>query len=101
MTLNVTYQVVLTDDALVALEEAIAFIAETSPQNAKMVRLAILQKIDTLDKLPNRFSQFKPWRNQQLIYRSIVVKEHVIVYRVYEDKALVAVVDVHYGRRNK
>lgn len=95
------YRVVFTDDADMALEEAIEKIQENSLQNAKSVRMDILHKSASLKYLPNRFSAYEPQRNPLKIYRSFVIHNHIVVYQVFEDLSLVAILDVHHGKQNR
>lgn len=72
----------------------------SNPIAAKRLLDSIQDEYKTICESPNSYSLCSDKRLRSEGYRKIVVKNYVIIYRVDEERNIVNVVRVFYGKRN-
>ena len=60
----------------------------------------IREKIDSLEYYPERFGIIENELIRDTVYRKIVIKNYIVIYRVDKEKKIVHIVRVAYGGRN-
>ena len=100
---NRSYQVIITRAARRAIYEITTYIKEEqkSPQNAQIVRKAIVEKAKSLKTQPDRFSKYDLLHSGKTGHRSVAIWDFILVYEVDEKKRRVIVDDVFHGGQNK
>jgi len=96
-----THRIVLTADALADLRGIASFIRGHSAQNAAGVAETILDAIDSLGSMPDRFKQVGKSRKRGTPVHSMVVRPFVIYYRVERSPPVVYVLNIRHGRRQQ
>jgi plasmid stabilization system protein ParE len=96
-----THRIVLTADALADLEAIAAFIRQNSPQNAAIVAEKILDAIDSLGSMPDRFKQVGKSRKRGTPIHSMVVRPFLVYYRVESSPPTVHVLNIRHGGRRQ
>lgn len=93
------WRVVWTEAATQDLVELVSFVARKSPVNARRLLLRLRLRADTLERSPERGRPVPELGSTGTrVWRELVVKPHLIVYRIRENIVMVgAVVD---GRRD-
>ena len=96
------YKVIASASADSDLDEILTYIAETlfNPQAASDFADELDKKYDALEKNPLMFALSQNERLAQLGYRRFVVGSYVILYLVDEERMLVTIMRIFYGRRN-
>jgi plasmid stabilization system protein ParE len=96
-----THRIVLTADALSDLQGIASFIRQRSPQNAGSVAGTILDAIDSLGSMPDRFKRVGKSRKRGSPVHSMVVRPFIIYYRVEHSPKIVYVLNVRHGGRRQ
>lgn len=96
------YEVIISKQAdydLRGIYEHIAYELQ-SPQNASGQLERLEGQINALSQMPNRFRQYEkePWHNRGL--HMMPVDNYIVLYISDEEKRVVTIVRVLYGRRN-
>lgn len=91
------FAVIWTDPALVDFESAIRFLLERNPAAAESQRLAILDHVELLDRMPFMGSPYEPDRTGRV--RETVCGKYRIFYRVNEIEKTVEILTVWHGSR--
>ena len=96
------WKVVLTPQFKQEFTDIFDYIAQVllAPDTAKNVATKILDQVEKLCDMPQRFSLYdkEPWRSRGL--RKVVVDNFVIFYLPYDKTREVVVFHVFYGWRN-
>lgn len=97
-----TWKVVLTPEFKQEFRDIYIYIANTLlvPETAKKQCQRILENVESLNKMPNRFAlvEKEPWHSRGL--RKLVVDNFVVFYYPNEKAQEVVVFHVFYGGRN-
>src|SRR5690348_7644556 len=96
-----THRIFLTADALSDLEGIATFIRRHSPQNAASVAETILDAIDSLASMPDRFKQVGKSRKRGTPIHSMVVRPFLVYYRVESSPPTVYVLNIRHGSRRQ
>ena len=96
-----SHRVILTAEALSDLQAIAAHIRKQSPQNAALVAERLLDTIDSLAALPTRFKVVGKSRRRGTPVHAVVVRPHIIYYRVDDRPAAVYVLHVRHGARRQ
>ena len=94
-------RIVLTADALSDLEGIAVYMRQYSPQNAANVAETILNAIDSLGLMSNRFKQVGISRKRRAAVRAMVVRPFIVYYRVDEIGPSVYVLNIRHGSRRQ
>lgn len=96
------WKVVLTPQFKQEFRDIYAYIAEVLlvPETAKKQVSRILEQIEKLNEMPNKFAlvEKEPWRSRGL--RKLVVDNYIVFYMQNERTNEVIVFHVFYGGRN-
>lgn len=79
--------IVWEDEALNELNDAIAFIANKSPQNAIMVLDGLLELAETLGNMPMKFSKEPNYNKEDIRY--ITKYNHKLIYQVENERIII------------
>ena len=93
------WQVIWTEPALAAFEEAIRYLAEWNPSAAETMRLSILDHVESLARFPHIGPKYEP--DQSGRSREIVCKPYRIFYRLDDAAKKVEVLTVWHGSRQE
>jgi len=96
-----THRIVLTADALSDFQSIANFIRQHSPQNAAGVAEKILDAIDSLGSMPNRFKLVGNSRKRGAPIHAMVVRPLIVYYRVEAFPAAVYVLNIRHGSRRQ
>ncbi|HEY8665622.1 MAG TPA: type II toxin-antitoxin system RelE/ParE family toxin [Tepidisphaeraceae bacterium] len=96
-----THRVILTADALGDVQDIADYIRQNSPQNAASIAETILNAIDSLAFMPNRFRQAGRSRKRGSPVRAMVVRPFIIYYRIEDSPAAVYIVHIRHGKRRQ
>jgi addiction module RelE/StbE family toxin len=96
------YQIVITEPAKRDLSGIRTYIAEKlhSPSAALAFLDDVEKHVSALQDMPYKYALVSDERLALMGIRKIQVKNHLVFYKVDEEKQCVAVVRVLYGRRN-
>lgn len=96
------WKVVLTPEFKQKFKDIYAYIAEILlvPETAKKQVRRILDQVEKLNEMPNKFSliEKEPWRSRGL--RKLMVDNYIVFYYPNEQTKEVVVFHVFYGGRN-
>ena len=96
------WKVVLTPEFKQEFKDIYAYIAEILlvPETAKKQVRRILDQVEKLNEMPNKFSliEKEPWRSRGL--RKLMVDNYIVFYYPNEQTKEVVVFHVFYGGRN-
>lgn len=97
-----SYQVEYLPSAIQDLRDIVFYISHelSNPASADGLAEEIVSKVEQLEHFPYAFPAYRPLRPLEHEYRRMPVKNHLIFYWVEEEKRLVTVARVVYGRRN-
>lgn len=96
-----SYEVRVTPRANYGVIDIVEYIRLDSPQNAEAVGHKLFDMMDSLERLPNRFSAYLPLASQSRNFRSVAVWDYIIVYEVIEKEGVVNIHDVFHGVQDK
>jgi plasmid stabilization system protein ParE len=93
------WRVVWTEAATQDLVEIVSFVARESPVNARRLLIKLRSRADSLERSPERGRPVPELESTGTrVWRELVVRPHLIVYRIREHSVMVgAVID---GRRD-
>ncbi|MDL2220319.1 type II toxin-antitoxin system RelE/ParE family toxin [Eubacteriales bacterium OttesenSCG-928-N14] len=93
------YRVLITKEANEDIEDIVRYISRhlNNPDAAMDLLDAIEEIYANIARTPLMYALCDDTRLRQREYRKIPVKNHVIVYRVVEDTALVIILRAFYG----
>src|SRR5437868_4231293 len=94
-----SYHVILTQQAFSDLEAIAQYIRQQSPQNAVEVADFILDAIDSLESMPERFRRVGNSRKRGTIIHALVVTPFVIYYRVDKAVSAVHILNIAHGAK--
>ena len=96
------WKVILTPEFKQEFKDIYSYIAEVLlvPETAKNQVARILDQVEKLDDMPNRFPLFEkePWHNRGL--RKLIIDNYIVFYYPNEQTQEVVVFHVFYGGRN-
>ena len=92
------YRIIWDDDAKASLRKVYDYIAKDSFQSARKVRSGIVRKARSLKTFPFRFAVERLLEDQSKEYRSVLIWDYKIIYRVAGDT--VRILDVFHTSRN-
>jgi plasmid stabilization system protein ParE len=95
------FHVILTNKALVDLQDLAHYVREDSPQNAVGVATMILEAIDSLGSMPKRFRRVRKSRKRGSMIHAMVVRPFIIYYRVDERSNSVQVCTIRHGAQRQ
>src|SRR3954463_14161242 len=95
------YHVRMSPRASRDLEQIHDFIENDSPQNARTVLLSLLDAIDSLDHLPQRYPIYQSDNRLRNHVHVMPVMTFVVYYRVFEQQQAVKVIAVQHGARQR
>ena len=97
------YAVKLTEQAFGQIEETVQYISKIllEPENARKWANTLQCEIEKLKSMPSRYplTEEEPWRTEGI--RKMPVKNFLVYYLVDEEKKVVWVTAVIYGRRDQ
>lgn len=93
------FAIIWTDPALIDFESAIHFLLERNPGAAESQRLAILDHVELLARMPFMGSRYEPDRTCRV--RETACGKYRIFYRVREIEKLVEILTVWHGSRSE
>lgn len=97
-----SYQVEYLPSAIQDLRDIVFYISHelSNPASAESLAEEIVAKIDKSVVFPYAYPAYRPIRPLEHEYRRMAVKNYLVFYWVEEEKQLVTVARVVYGRRN-
>ena len=96
-----THRIIITDDALSELEGIARYIRQHSPQNAANVAAKILDSIDSLALMPNRFRQVGKSKKRGTEIRAMLVRPYIVYYRIEDDSLVVFVLTIRHASQRQ
>jgi plasmid stabilization system protein ParE len=96
-----THRVIIMPRALADLEEITAYIGKTSAEGAARMATRIVDAIDSLAFMPNRFKRVVKSRKRGSHIQSFVVRPYVIYYRVNEQPPAAFILRIVHGARRR
>jgi plasmid stabilization system protein ParE len=96
-----THRIVLTAEALANLQAIARYIRGHSPQNAASVAESLLDAIDGLASMPDRFRRAGISRQRGTPVHAMVVRPFIVYYRIDAHPAAVFVLQVRHGSRRQ
>jgi toxin ParE1/3/4 len=93
------YHVIITPQALADLEDLHQFISKDSEQNAAGFVAKLIDAIDGLQALPQRYRVYTGRRKTSDPLRRMPVSPYLIYYRVREEQKAVDVITIRHGAR--
>ena len=93
------YSIVWTDPALADFEAAVRYVLERNPPAAEALRLAVLDHVDLLARLPFIGPRYE--RDQTGRAREIVCGTYRIFYRVNETEKKVEILTIWHSAREE
>ena len=97
-----TYSVVISDTAIEDLRGIFNYISNElfSPDTAKQIYSRLYDAIMSLDAMPHRFHKFELWNDDGMCVRYFPVSGYSVFYAVEDNKRLVTILRVLYGKRD-
>ena len=95
------YRVIITDEAVENLEEIAGYVFQDSPRAAGAIADTIVNAIDSLAEMPERFRRVGGSRQRKSPIHAMVVYPFIVYYRVDESPATVHVLHVIHGARRQ
>ena len=95
------HRIILTDNALSDLQGIADYIRQDSPQNAVSVAGMIVDAIDSLGVMPDRFKQVGTSRKRGTPIRAMVVLPFIIYYRIDDHPRAVHILHILHGARRQ
>ena len=95
------FRVIISDEALADLEGIASYIRQQSPQNAAAVAERLLNAIDSLDFMPNRFRQAGRSRRRETNIHAMVVRPFIVYYRIDLQPPVVHILTIRHGARRQ
>lgn len=96
-----THLVRITSDALADLEGIADYVRRQSPQNAAKVAATIVDAIDSLSFMPDRFKKVGKSRKRGSPVHGMVVRPFIIYYRVDQQSKAVFILNIVHGARKQ
>lgn len=96
-----THLVRITREALVDLDRIADYIRRQSPQNAAAVAARIVDAVDSLSFMPDRFKQVGKSRKRASPVHGMVVRPFIIYYRIDEQAKAVFILHIVHGARKQ
>ena len=97
------YEVKLTSQAIRQIEEIVQYISKVLfvPETARKWAYTLQSEIAKLDFMPSRYplTEEEPWHTKEI--HKMPLKNVLVYYLIYEDKKVVWVTAVIYGRRDQ
>ena len=93
------YKVILSDPAVVEVEEVVEFICADSREKARLWLSDFWWSVDTLKELPLRQPLIPEAESMGIPYRSFPLYSHRVIYRVDEEQGIVYIVRVYHSAR--
>jgi toxin ParE1/3/4 len=97
------YRIVITDDVFARLDEIFTYIAldQQSPQNAQRVIDRLVKDIYSLEFMPHRCAKVRTKRFTGGVYRKLISKPYVTVFRIDDRLKAVYVVSIRHGAQKQ
>jgi plasmid stabilization system protein ParE len=96
-----SHRVIVTAEAFSNLTSIAQYIRQHSPQNAAAVAEALLNAIDSLASMPDRFKRVGTSRKRGTPVHGMVVRPFIVYHRVEADPPTVYVLNVRHGSRRQ
>jgi plasmid stabilization system protein ParE len=96
-----TYRVRITAKALTNLEDIFHHIQQHSPQNAATMIERLLDAVDSLATMPNRFRVAGRSRKRGNPVHACVVRPYIIYYRIDEPIQTAFILEIRHGARRQ
>ena len=94
-------RVILNNEALSDLEGIAQYIRQDSPQNAAVVAEAILDAIDSLASMSERFKRVGKSRKRRSPVHALVVHPFIVYYRIDAEIEAVHILKIVHGARRQ
>jgi len=98
---TVPFHVILLNEALADLQRIAQHVRVDSPQNAPLVAKMIVDAIDSLGLMPNRFRRVGKTRKRQSTVHAMSVPPFIVYYRVFVQAKAVRVMAVRHGAQKQ
>ena len=97
-----SYRVKITENARRDLRDTYSYINKELkvPEAAQRFYIDTLNSIYTLDKMPECYPIVRDERLAEKGYRQMLVKNHIVFYTIDNEKKIVIVMRILYGRRD-
>ena len=96
-----SYRVIVSPRAFAHLDEILTYIGGSSPANAAKTIDRLWEAMKGLDTFPRRFRIVRGKRRPSTAVRSMPVWPYIVYYRIVEAQAVVRVVGVRHGARQR
>jgi plasmid stabilization system protein ParE len=95
------YQIRITNEALADLQRLAQNVSEDSPQHAAGLAGRILNAVDSLETMPNRFRRVGVTRKRKSEVHAMVVSPFIVYYRIDESRMAVRILAVFHGAQRQ
>ena len=96
-----THRIILTAQALLDLSKIASYVRQNSPQNAAAIAERILDAINSLAFMPDRFKRAGVSKGRGSSVHAVVVRPFIVYYRVEEQCAAVYILHIRPGSRRQ
>jgi toxin ParE1/3/4 len=97
------YRIVITDEVFATLDEIFDYIKnqQQSPQNAQSVIDRLVRDMYSLEFMPHRYAKVRTGRLVAGVYRKLIAKPYVILFRIDDRLKAVYVVSLRHGAQKR
>jgi len=92
-----SYHIILTREALSDLEEIADYIRVESPQAAALVAEKILDAIDSVASMPERFKRVGKSQKRGSPVHAMIVRPFIVYYRIEQSSRALHILTVTHG----
>ena len=93
------FKIIWSEQARDDLQSIVLFIARDNPTAAESFGYRLVSKVDVLAQFP-KIGRVVPEENDEMI-REIILRPYRIIYKVLEEKQIVAIARVWHGARGE
>jgi plasmid stabilization system protein ParE len=95
------YRVILSPQALGALERIFEYISRDSVENAARMVDEIYTECESLDRFPHRYPVDRRGKSLPFEVRLMPVPPYRVLYRIMEEQSAVRILTIRHGRQKQ
>ena len=99
---KITYQVEFTDECIEEINEIYEYISKKliANESAKRLIQKVKKNILLLSSNPRLYTKIEKENDIELEYRRMVINNYVVLYTIDDEKKIVYISHMYYGKRN-
>ena len=96
------FKIVFTNDCKQEMDNIYNYISNNlyAPKAAKELMNKVETTIQSLKDMPEAYMTIKKYDELKMEYRRIIINNYVIIYTISEEKNIIYIVHMYYGRSN-